>query len=214
MSASLLDLFPQPTVIPVAVIDDEATAVELARALQRGGLHSIEITLRTAGAPQAAEAVREAMPDLQLGIGTVTRPEQLTWARELGAAFAVSPGLDETLVKQALDIGLPYLPGVFTPSELMQAQAMGCDAVKVFPASKAGGPGFLQQLASICPTARFCPTGGINQDNLTDYLAAPGVFSVGGSWLAPGSLMARADWSGIEDLARDAAETCRSLIRS
>ena len=204
---SVRSLFPEPTVIPVVTIGDPAAAVELASALANGGLHSIEITLRVEGALESARAIRDALPDITLGIGTVTDAVQLAQAIDVGADFAVSPGFDETLIVAASDI--PYLPAICTPSELMHAVSIGVDAVKVFPAAAYGGPGLLWQLAAVFSKAAFCPTGGIRAAELADYLAAPNVFAVGGSWLAPADLVAAGDWPAIEALARQAVAVCR-----
>ncbi|RMF94605.1 MAG: bifunctional 4-hydroxy-2-oxoglutarate aldolase/2-dehydro-3-deoxy-phosphogluconate aldolase [Gammaproteobacteria bacterium] len=211
MSASFRELFPEPTVIAVLSIGEPELAVDVASALARGGLDSIELTLRVPGAMQAAQAVRDALPDVRVGIGTVTRSEQLAQAADIGADFAVSPGLDEQLALAAGE--LPYLPGVATPSELMRATALGFTELKVFPIATLGGPAFLAQLAPVFPQLRFCPTGGIREQDLPDYLAAPGVFAVGGGWLAPAPLIAARDWAAIEALAARACAACAQARR-
>lgn len=211
MAKSLLKLFDRPTVIPVATVANADQAVALAGALQRGGLHSIEITLRTPAAAEAAAAVREAVPAIKLGIGTITSLEQLARAAEMGADFAMSPGLDEDLARAAHDFDLAYLPGICTPSELMRAIALGYDVVKVSPVAPLGGVSLITQLAAVFPGIAFCATGGICEDSLASYLAAPGVFAVGGGWLAPRSLLDDGDWAGVESLARRAAEICDGL---
>ena len=201
-------LFPQPVVIPVATLDNPELGTQFAHSLQRGGLDSIEVTLRTSQALDVAQAISLECEDMKLGLGTVTRAEQLTAAKELGADFAVSPGLDEALVRTAQELDMPYLPGVSTPTECMRAASLGCQAVKVFPAGSLGGPSFLKQLAALFPQMAFCPTGGISPASLSEYLELPGVFAAGGSWLAPQDLISQGDWSALERLARDAAQIC------
>jgi 2-dehydro-3-deoxyphosphogluconate aldolase/(4S)-4-hydroxy-2-oxoglutarate aldolase len=199
---TIRDLLSRAGVMPVVVIEDPERAVALAGALERGGMTAIEITLRTPAALEAASRIIGACPGLTVGLGTVTSAAQLVEARALGAAFAVSPGLHPRLVETARALGLPYLPGVCTASEIMQAMALGLDTLKFFPAAAAGGPGMLRQFANLFPGLRFCPTGGVNSDNLPDYLALPNVACAGGSWIAPASLIAASDWAGIEQLAR------------
>lgn len=211
MAKSLLKLFDRPTVVPVATVANANQAVALAGALQRGGLHSIEITLRTPAAMEAAVAVREGIPGITLGIGTITKMEQLERAAEIGADFAVSPGLDERLARAAPGFDLAYLPGICTPSELMRAIALGYDAVKVSPVAPLGGVSLIAQLAAMFPGIAFCPTGGVREDSLASYLSAPGVFAIGGGWLAPRDLLEDGNWTEVESLARRAAGICDGL---
>lgn len=211
MPRSILKLFARPSVIPVATVNGADEAVALAAALQQGGLNSIEITLRTPAALEAAVAVRAGVPGITLGIGTVTSLDQLQRAAEIGAEFAMSPGLDEGLARAALEFDLAYLPGICTPSELMRAIALGYDVVKVSPVAPLGGVGLINQLASVFPGIAFCATGGIREDTLASYLAAPGVFGVGGGWLAPRKLLDDRDWAAVESLARRAADICAGI---
>ena len=214
VSHSVLQLFDRPIAIPVATVDDPATAVELARSLARGGLDVLEITLRTPNAMQAVETVLREVPEIRVGVGTITTLEQLRQVAAAGAAFAVSPGIDEHLATDARDHEIPYMPGICTPSELMRALALGYAAVKVSPISTAGGVDLLRYLNSVFPAARFCPTGGIGEDNLREYLQTPGVFGAGLGWLAPADLVGSGDWPAIEERARSAAAICRQVIDS
>lgn len=209
MATPLTELFPELTVIPVVTVDENDSAVAIASALQRAGLPIMELTLRTPGAWAAAAAVRAACPDLLLGIGTVTTTAQLDQAVDIGASFAVSPGFAPALAKAALPCTIAYLPGVASPGELMQAGELGYAAVKVFPAAQLGGPGMLRQFGHLMPGMSFCPTGGISEASLADYLAVPGVFAVGGSWLAPRASIEAGNWSDIEARARRALDICR-----
>jgi 2-dehydro-3-deoxyphosphogluconate aldolase / (4S)-4-hydroxy-2-oxoglutarate aldolase len=169
-------------VIPVATIDDGEQARSACRALAQGGISCIEITFRTARAVEALRAAREVQGML-VGAGTVLSADQVVAAAEAGAHFAVAPGLNERVVDAAVRQGLPFFPGVATPSEIELARSLGLRVVKVFPASIVGGPAFLRAVSVTYPDVRFIPTGGITFETLPDYLAVPSVLAVGGSWL-------------------------------
>ena len=192
-------------VIPVLAVENVRDAAPLAQALYAGGLSVLEVTLRTAAALPALESMRRALPDAVIGAGTLTRPEDFTSARAAGAQFAVSPGFTLALAQAASAAGLPLLPGVMTPSEILAAMSAGYDTLKFFPAEPAGGTASLSAFASVFPGIKFCPTGGITAERAASYLALPNVLCVGGSWVAPPALIARGDWSAIEKLARSAA---------
>ena len=198
-------LLRQAPVIPVLTVSAIAHAVPLARALVRGGLPVLEITLRTPCALDAIAAMRDAVPDAVVGVGTLTRPSDLADAERAGAPFGVSPGYSAELAAAARDVGYPLLPGVMTPSELMAARLAGFTALKLFPAQQAGGAGMVKALGAPFPDVTFCPTGGVTRATAPDYLALPNVACVGGSWVAPADRIAAGDWSAIEALARDAA---------
>lgn len=202
---NLQDVLRMAPVMPVIVIRNLDHAAPLARALSRGGIRVFEVTLRSEVALDAVSAMREAVPDAIVGVGTVTRPKDLEAAVAAGAMFAVSPGLTRELAEAAQAPALPLLPGVMTPAELMMARDLGFDALKFFPAREAGGIGMLRALAGPFPDVMFCPTGGITFDTAPSYLELPNVACVGGSWLAPLDLMERGDWDGITRLAEQAA---------
>ena len=145
------------------------------------------------------------MPDAILGVGTLTRAEDFAAARDAGAVFGVSPGLTPDLIQAARASGLPLLPGVMTPSEVMAAREAGFYQLKLFPAVPAGGVGMLNAIAGPLPDVLFCPTGGISQETAPQFLACKNVACVGGSWLTPKELMATGDWDGIRALAQAAA---------
>lgn len=191
-------------VMPVLVIHELAHAVPLARALVAGGIEVLEVTLRTPIAMDAVAAIVKDLPNAVVGVGTLTRPEQFSEAAEAGAQFAVSPGLTQVMLNGCTESGMPYLPGVFTPSEVMTARNIGFEYLKLFPAQQAGGPGMLKALAGPFPELKFCPTGGVDEENFREYLALDNVASVGGQWLAPPELVATADWEAITQLAADA----------
>ncbi len=191
-------------VIPVVTISDAAHAVPLAKALVRGGIRVVEVTLRTAAALKAIEAIAKDVPEMLLGIGTVLKASDLDDAARAGAAFAISPGSNPALLAAARGGPLPFLPGVATPSEIMQAVEAGFDHLKFFPAAVFGGTDALKAFAGPFPSLRFCPTGGISADNAARYLALPNVVCVGGSWLTPAAAVAAGDWAHVERLAREA----------
>ena len=197
----LLGLAP---VIPVITIERVEDAVPLARALVSGGLRLLEITLRTEAGRDAAAAVVAEVPDAMVGIGTVLTPQDLARSRELGARFALSPGATPELLDAAAESDLPFMPGVATASELMMALARGFEVVKFFPAVPAGGVAALRALAGPFSQARFCPTGGVSEENAADWLALPNVVVVGGSWLTPAGEIRAGAWDRITERARRA----------
>ena len=192
-------------VIPVLTISDLSQAVPLARALIAGGLRVLEITLRTPAALASIEAIRKAIPDAVVGVGTLTRTADFAAADRVGAQFGVTPGFTTELASAARSARFPVLPGVMTPSELIAARHAGFNVLKLFPAYQAGGIEMLRALYAPFPDVLFCPTGGISRAAAAAYLALPNVISVGGSWVAPRDLLSNADWEGIESLAQDAA---------
>ncbi len=192
-------------VIPVLTITDIAHAVPLARAMAAGGLRVLEITMRTPVALAAIEAMRKAVPDAVVGVGTLTRAVDFAAADRVGAQFGVTPGLTPELAAASRGARFPLLPGVMTPTELIAARTAGFNVLKLFPAQQAGGIAMLQALGGPFPDVLFCPTGGISRATAPDFLALPNVACVGGSWLAPRDLLAAGDWAGIEALAREAA---------
>jgi 2-dehydro-3-deoxyphosphogluconate aldolase/(4S)-4-hydroxy-2-oxoglutarate aldolase len=203
--ARLNEIFALAPVIPVITIADAAHALPLARALVAGGLRAIEITLRTAAAVDAAQSIIQEVPDALVGIGTVLTGEDLERAAKLGAAFAVSPGVTPDLLSAASTIDLPFAPGVQTASDLIGCVVDGFELVKFFPAIPAGGLAALNALSGPFPQVRYCPTGGIGEANVGEWLAHAKVAAVGGSWIAPASDIAAGAWDKIEQRARAAA---------
>ncbi len=200
----VLDVMRVGPVIPVLVIEDLVQAVPLAKALVAGGVRVLEVTLRTPVALAAIRAMADEVPEAIVGVGTLTRPEDFTEARDAGACFGVSPGLTPALIAAARDSDLPLLPGVMTPSEVIAARLAGFRELKLFPARQAGGMGMLQALAGPFPDVTFCPTGGITAETAPEFLALPNVGCVGGSWLTPKAALATGDWAAITVLARQA----------
>lgn len=201
----LLSLLDGQPVIPVLKIERADDAVPLARALARGGLKVIEITLRT---PQALEAIRRAASEVEeaiVGAGTILSAKQFDEAAKAGSRFIVSPGITKEVLAAERESDVPLLPGAITPSEMMAALEAGLDFLKFFPAEQAGGAAFLKSLASPFAGLRFCPTGGVGVKNANDYLSLPNVVCVGGSWVAPDDLVKSGQWDAIEKLAREAS---------
>jgi 2-dehydro-3-deoxyphosphogluconate aldolase/(4S)-4-hydroxy-2-oxoglutarate aldolase len=204
-SENLLALLGGQPVIPVLKVANAADAVPLARALAKGGLRAIEITLRTGDALEAIRRVAGEVEDCIVGAGTILDPKQFGQAAAAGSKFIVSPGLTASLIAAADDSDVPLLPGTITPGEIMTALEAGIDFLKFFPAEQAGGTIFLRSLASPLTAARFCPTGGISALNAEEYLAVPNVVCVGGSWVAPDDMVREGKWDMIESLARQAS---------
>ena len=193
----MLALFKAARVVPVLTIERVEHAVPLARALVKGGVRTLEVTLRTPVAVEAARAIIAEVPDAIVGIGTILNADDLARAETLGAKFGISPGATPELLKAASASALPFAPGIATTSELMAALAHGFDLVKFFPAEQSGGIKALRALAGPFPHAKFCPTGGIGEDNASSWLGEPNVVAVVGSWLCPSAEIRSGNWSGI-----------------
>ncbi|MDB6012881.1 MAG: 4-hydroxy-2-oxoglutarate aldolase/2-deydro-3-deoxyphosphogluconate aldolase [Gammaproteobacteria bacterium] len=200
-------------VMPVVTFTDASVAADVARALVRGGIQVIEVTLRTPAALQAIENIARSVPEITVGAGTVCSFADLKASAEAGAAFAISPGATPTLLSAGTSGPIPYLPAVATASELMAAMAAGYRYFKFFPAGAAGGIPMLNALGGPFPDARFCPTGGITQESVKSYLDLPNVLCAGGSWLTPAEAMKKKDWSLIESLAARAAASRTAASR-
>ena len=196
-------------VVPVLTIERLADAVPLARALVKGGLPVLEVTLRTAAALAALAAIAAEVPDAVVGAGTVLQPRQFADVTRAGARFAVSPGCTPTLVTAARAAGLPFLPGIQTVSEAMVLAEQGFGLLKFFPADSAGGLAWLKAVAAPLAGLRFCPTGGVGADTAQSYLSLANVACVGGSWVAPRDAVASGDWRRIERLAAAASQLKR-----
>ncbi len=200
----LLALLDGQPVVPVLKIERVADAVPLVRALAKGGLRLVEITLRTPAALEAIRRVSGEVEEAVVGAGTILSALQFEEAAQAGSRFIVSPGLTREVAKAAEASAVPLLPGAVTPSEIMAAAELGLDFLKFFPAEQAGGAAYLKSLASPFAGIRFCPTGGIGAENAPAYLSLPNVVCVGGSWIAPDALVGAGRWDEIERLARQA----------
>jgi len=198
-------------IVPVAVIDRVEDAVPLAEILRGAGINLIEVTFRTEAAPDAIRAILEAFPDMLVGAGTLLDIYQVEAAHAAGARFGVAPGLNRAVVEKAQDIGMPFVPGVMTPSDVEKGLSLGLKLLKFFPAEASGGLRALNALAGPYQHTgvRFIPLGGINLSNASDYLESPLVAAVGGSWLIDAKLVAACDWDRIRKLCTEAAEVAR-----
>jgi 2-dehydro-3-deoxyphosphogluconate aldolase/(4S)-4-hydroxy-2-oxoglutarate aldolase len=188
-------------VMPVIVIEDIDHAVPLAKALMAGGIHCLEVTLRTPQGLVAIEKIAQECPDAIIGAGTVTTVEQMRQVKAVGAKFVISPGISNELCAAAKELNIPYAPGVMTPSEIILGMSYGISLFKLFPADMAGGPKMIKALGGPFPSIKFCPTGGVSEKNAAEYLALDNVSAVGGSWVCPKVLVNEKKWSEIKALA-------------
>ncbi len=197
--------------VPVIAINDAEDAVPLCKALSDGGLPVAEITFRTAAAEEAIRRVHEALPNVLLCAGTVLTTEQVDRAVAAGAAAIVSPGLNPEVVKYCLSKNIPVCPGTANPSDLEVALSLGLHTVKFFPAEALGGLKLIKAMSAPYGSMKFMPTGGINENNMLDYLANPKVLCCGGSWMVPGDAVAAKDWDRITELTRSAVNKMLGL---
>jgi 2-dehydro-3-deoxyphosphogluconate aldolase/(4S)-4-hydroxy-2-oxoglutarate aldolase len=203
---SIWDRVERCGVIAVLVIDDAARARPLAEALLAGGVDAMELTLRTDAALGALKIIRREVPDMLAGIGTILTPEQVEQVVEADGAFGVAPGCNPRVVRRAQELGLPFAPGIATASDIEGAVELGCRQLKFFPAEPTGGMSYLKSV--MAPYAhlglKYVPLGGLNAQNMTDYLSHPAVPAVGGSWIAKRDLIQNADWAAITECAAEA----------
>ena len=198
-------------VVPVVVLDDAKDALPAARALLAGGVDVMEITVRTAAAADAIRAVSEGCPEMLVGAGTVVTLDQCRQALECGAKFIVSPGFDPEVVSWCAERSVPITPGCVTPTEIMAAGRLGVNVVKFFPAGVYGGLKAMKALSAPFGGVRFIPTGGVDAKNLKEYLEAPFVHAVGGSWLCPKKEIAVGNFDAITALCREASAIVREV---
>lgn len=187
---------PQP-VMPVLTIVDDAAVEPMIDAIVNGGCQVLEITLRTPSGLKAIEYASRTYPDVVVGAGSVLTPAQWSAVEDAGGQFAISPGATESLYARAAQTQLPWMPGVANASDIMRAVEAGLQHVKFFPAMTLGGLPALRNYASVFPALSFCPTGGVKPEQVSEWLAAPMVFAVGGSWFTPKELIEARDWDGL-----------------
>lgn len=197
-------------ILPVLVVESAEAALSVADALAAGGIHAVEITLRTEAALAAIRAVKQARPEFTVAAGTVRTIADLRDVAEAGVDFAVSPGFTPALSVAARELDLPFLPGVCTPSEILAGIELGHECFKLFPTEAVGGRGLLKAFTSPFAGITFCPTGGISPQNFLDYLALSNVLCVGGSWMVDPALVRQERWSSIEQLSRECMEQIRA----
>lgn len=189
-------------IIPVITIYDLKTSVDLAKALIKGGIKILEITLRTQEAIEAIKLISKEIPEAVVGAGTVLNTKMLEEVKNAGAKFAISPGLNVVFAKEAKNIDLPLIPGITTAGELMLALEFDFKNLKFFPAQAAGGINMLKSFSAPFQEVKFCATGGISLDNMNDYLKLDNVLCVGGSWLTPKELILDKKWNQITQIAK------------
>ena len=203
----------QNGVIAVLVIDEPASVIPLARALLACGIDVVELTLRTPAALDALRVLRDQVPEVLAGVGTILERNQVEQVAAAGAAFGVSPGLNPSIVKHAQDVGLPFAPGVVTPTEVERAVELGCRELKFFPAEPSGGIKYLRSMYA--PYAhlglQFIPLGGLNASNMAAYLYDDAVPAIGGSWIATRKLIQAQDWSTVIDHATEARRIIKDM---
>lgn len=191
-----LSLLNRCPIVPVVVLDDPEQALPLAEALLAGGIDVVEITLRTDAGLEAIHRLA-SLPGMHVGAGSVLVPQQVDQVVKAGARFVVSPGLSVEVVQRSHALGVPALPGVATASDLMAASALGLDEVKFFPAGLLGGPAAIRALAAPFTRMSFMPSGGVNVDNMGDYLMLPAVPAVSGSWMVEPALLRESNWDEV-----------------
>ncbi len=206
LESEVANRMEQAGVVAVLVIDRKEDAVPLAQALMAGGVTGMELTLRTPAALDSLRAIRDEVPEMLAGIGTILTTEQVDQVVDAGAAFGVAPGTNPRIIKHAQDRGLPFGPGIATPSDIEQALELGCRLLKYFPAETLGG---LKHLGNMSAPynhlgLRYIPLGGIKTSNMATYLQSPLIHAIGGSWLAPRDVIAARDWDTITRTAREA----------
>jgi len=205
----LQELLVQHRILPVLIVEKADAVLPVVDALTAGGIHAVEITLRTPVAIEAIKAVRKSRPDITVAAGTVRTPADLEAVAEAGVDFAVSPGFTPTLAALARNLEVALLPGVCTPSEILVGLESGYECFKLFPAEPVGGLALLKAFASPFAGVNFCPTGGIGPQNFLDYLTLSNVLCVGGSWMVDPTLIRQERWSSIEQLSRECVERIR-----
>ena len=198
-------------IVPVVVIDDAKDAIPLAKALIEGGLPCAEVTFRTAAAADAIKAIADNFPEMLVGAGTVLTTEQVDRAVAAGAKFIVSPGTNPKVVKYCVEKNIPITPGTCNPSDVEQALECGVNIVKFFPAEPAGGLKYIKAIAAPYVDVKFMPTGGINANNVRDYLAYNKIWACGGSWMVKGDLIKAGDFDKIKELTAEAVQIVKEV---
>lgn len=211
----MLDRLKVNPVIPVIVIDDENDACPLAEALLDGGMDVIEITFRTAAAAGSIRKIKKAFPDMLLGAGTVVTADKAQQALDAGVDFGLAPGCNPAIIRIFQQAGTLFIPGVMTPSDIESALSADCNLLKFFPAAQAGGVNMLKAMSApyLSMGTKFCPTGGITLENMSEYLSLPMVSNIGGSWLATKQQIADKQWSVITRQVKAAQEKAKSVVK-
>ena len=199
-------------IVPVIAIDDAKNALSLAKTLLNSGIKVMEITLRTDAALESIKIISKELPQMNVGAGTVCNVKDFKNAIETGAKFVFSPGISQELIDYSKQTNIPLIPGVATASEVMLAQNNGINACKLFPAVISGGIGMLKALNGPFPKMKFCPTGGVNLDNMNDFLSLKNVSCIGGTWLCPKATVNSNDFEKIEKLCSQAINNVKEIL--
>jgi len=211
MKLNANDVMGISPIVPVVVIDKISDALDLAKALHDGGISIMEITLRTAEGLKAIEKISKELPQMHVGSGTVCTAEDYKNSINSGAQFIFSPGISSSLIEEYKKFDIPFIPGVSSASEVMLAKEHGLLNCKLFPASLVGGVPMLKALGGPFEDVKFCPTGGINLENMNDFLNLKNVLCVGGSWLAPKQLVKEKKFNEITKIAQDSLKKVNFL---
>ncbi len=207
----MIDKLSLAGIIPVIKVTDAADAVPLCKALADGGLPVAEITFRTDAAEESIRRVHQELPHVMLGAGTVLTVDQVDRAVAAGAAYIVSPGINPEVVKHCLKIGVPVVPGCANPSDIEVALSLGINVVKFFPAEALGGLKLIKAMSAPYVDVKFVPTGGVNEQNLLEYLGFPKIIACGGTWMVDQKAIEAKDWAKIEELTRSAVSLMLGL---
>ncbi|MCR4924212.1 MAG: bifunctional 4-hydroxy-2-oxoglutarate aldolase/2-dehydro-3-deoxy-phosphogluconate aldolase [Lachnospiraceae bacterium] len=211
MSADMWKQLGDVGIIPVVVLNDAKYAEGLGKALMEGGLPAAEVTFRTDAAEESIRILSSKFPDMLVGAGTVLTTEQVDRAVNAGAKFIVAPGLDPDIVKYCQSKNIPVCPGTQSPSEVTEAVKLGLDHVKFFPAENSGGLKMINAMGAAFVNVKFMPTGGINADNVTDYLKSPKIFCCGGSWMVKKDLIEGEKFDEIKEMVKTAADIVKKV---
>jgi 2-dehydro-3-deoxyphosphogluconate aldolase/(4S)-4-hydroxy-2-oxoglutarate aldolase len=208
MDQLIIDTLEKKGIVAVLVIDDLDTAVDSAKALVKGGISAIELALRTPVSYEAIELIHKNVPEMMIGVGTVIKPGQAKKVKDLGASFAVAPGLNPQIMQEAKNCGLPFAPGISTASELEKAVELGCKLVKLFPAEALGGIKYFKAMTGPYKYLglKYFPLGGVSQENLPQWASEKDICPIGGSWIAKGNLIKERNYQEITNRAREAVK--------
>ncbi|GAL63584.1 bifunctional 4-hydroxy-2-oxoglutarate aldolase/2-dehydro-3-deoxy-phosphogluconate aldolase [Algibacter lectus] len=213
MTPEIIKKIDDSGVIAVLVIDELKHAVPLAKALLKGGVDSIELTLRTPVALDAAKLIKNEVPEITLGFGTVLTTDQVKAVVDLGADFAVAPGCNPKVIAEAIKLGLPFAPGIMTPTDIEMALEEGCRVLKYFPAETSGGMDNLKNMVAPYQYLglKFIPLGGLNINNARTYLESPLITAIGGSWIAKSNLIHDENWEAITNNAQEITDLIKNI---
>ena len=213
MDENTLQKIRQSAIVAVVTLESEEQAIPLGEALLAGGVDAIELTLRTEAALGSVKKITASLPEIFVGAGTVIQPRQVEEVQDAGANFAVAPGINPRVIKAAREAGLPFAPGVCTPTDVEMALENDCKVLKFFPAKESGGLSYLRSMAAPFKHlgVQFIPLGGVNEKNAREYYEDPLIIALGGSWIAPPDLIAAGKWNDITSRARQAQQLINDL---